>query len=331
MSVVVPTCNRRDRLLALLGDLNRSRHPILEVLIVDSSDQKLRVEDYSGFDRLSVRYIESKRKSVCVQRNMGIRGARGAWVFLCDDDVEIPADYLEKLAAHACSHAEAGAVSGLWLEKEAAGWRSSFPVASARSLLWRHLFQLGIWGEIQARGPLSDWIGDSYRRRGNHISRAGWPVIVDFSGSYFRTPIYTLGASVVKREWLLGSPYDEGLDAHGIGDNYGVAIGFPREGIHVVTDAFVRHHKEQVDRLDDSEAYARRLMALHYFIKSRKELVHVRESFFLWSLFGQIAFHSAMGNRRFARAGLSTLWTVVRGKNSLLARDERACRASGAE
>jgi glycosyltransferase involved in cell wall biosynthesis len=319
LSVVIPTCNRPERLLSLLGDLSRSSHPILEILIVDSSDRALSPADYAQFANLTIRYVRSETKAVCVQRNIGIRGARGTWVFLCDDDIEVPADYVGKLAEHVRAHPEAGAVSGLCLEKTDAGWQSEFPVTSSRGLLWRYVFQLGVWGEIAVCGPLIDRIVERYHRRGNHISGAGWPVLVDFSGKYFKTPIYALGASVVKRDWLLASPYDERLDSRGMGDHYGVAIGFPSEGIHVVTDAAFRHQREQANRLADSEAYARRLMALHYFIKSRKELAHLREPVFLWSLFGQVVFHSATGNRRFARAAASSFLAVAGGRNPLLA------------
>jgi glycosyltransferase involved in cell wall biosynthesis len=329
LSVVIPTCNRPERLLSLIGDLSRSSHPILEILIVDSSDRKLSPADFAQFAKLTIHYVRSEIKSVCIQRNIGIRRARGSWIFLCDDDIEVPADYLGKLAEHVRAHPQAGAVSGLWLEKTEAGWQSEFPVTSSRGLLWRYCFQLGIWGEIAVRGPLIDRIGDRYRRRGNHISGAGWPVLVDFSRPFFKTPIYTLGASVVKRDWLLESPYDERLDSHGMGDNYGVAIGFPPEGIHVVTCAFVRHQREQSDRLADSEAYGRRLLALHYFIKSRDELAHVREPVFMWSLFGQVVFHSATGNRRFARAAVTTFLTVARGRNPLLARRGNGCERPG--
>jgi glycosyltransferase involved in cell wall biosynthesis len=326
VSIVIPTCNRRQRLLSLLADLSRSTHPIREVLIVDSSDDKLRPDDYADFASAPVHYIESARKSVCVQRNVGIQRARGDWVFLCDDDIEVPPDYVAKLAEHVRAHPEAGAVSGLCFEKNEAGWKSEFPAPSARGLLWRYLFQLGVWGEIQPGGPLMDWIAARYRRRGNHISRAGFPVLVDFSGPYFRTPIYALGASIVRRDWLLDSPFDEHLDPHGMGDNYGVAIGFPPEGIHVVTGASVRHHREPAHRLDDAEAYAGRLMALHYFIRSHAELtrMNVQERFFLWSLLGQIVFHAGTRNRRFASAAASTFYTVIRGRNPLLARRDAA-------
>jgi glycosyltransferase involved in cell wall biosynthesis len=325
VSVVIPTCNRRGRLLSLLGDLDRSTHPIREIVVVDSSDHKLRPEDYAGQAHAPVHYVASERKSVCVQRNLGIQRASGDWIFLCDDDIEVPPDYLATLAGHVERHPEAGAVSGLCLEKDGAGWKSEFPVTSAPALLWRYVFQLGVWGAIQPRGPVIDRVADAYRRRGNHISRAGFPVLVDFSGPYFRTPIYALGAAVVRRAWLLDSPYDERLDANGMGDNYGVAIGFPEEGIHVATGASVRHHREPTGRLDDAEAYARRLLALHYFIRSHDELarMNVQERFFLWSLLGQAMFHAGKRNRPFATAAASTLLAVIRGKNPLLASRDR--------
>jgi glycosyltransferase involved in cell wall biosynthesis len=322
VSVVIPTCNRRERLLSLLGDLSRSTHPLCEILIVDSSDERLGSADYAKFAGAPIHYVASERKSVCVQRNIGIRRARSAWVFLCDDDIEVPPDYLGKLAEHVRAHPEAGAVSGLCLERDEAGWKSEFPVTSSRGLLWRYLFQLGVWGELRPRGALIDRIANRYRRRGNHISRAGFPVLVDFSGPYFRTPIYALGASVVRKDWLLDSPYDEHLDPHGFGDNYGVAIGFPKEGIHVVTGAAVRHHRAPEGRPRDAEAYAHRLMALHYFIRSHAALptMDVRERVFLWSLIGQVIFHAGRRNRDFASAAASTFSTVIRGRNPLLAR-----------
>ena len=38
ISVVIPTCNRPQRLLLLLQNLNLSSYPLLEVIIVDSGE-----------------------------------------------------------------------------------------------------------------------------------------------------------------------------------------------------------------------------------------------------------------------------------------------------
>ena len=170
LSVVIPTCNRQERLLSLLGDLSRSTLLPLEVLVIDASDVKLDSAELARFVGLNIRHIESSVKSVCVQRNVGIRSARGEWVFLCDDDIEVPHDYISRLAKHAEDHPEAGAISGIVLEKEGAGWRGTWPVTSCWELLWAHAFGLSMWGEIFARGPVIDGIVNGYRRRGNHIS-----------------------------------------------------------------------------------------------------------------------------------------------------------------
>ncbi len=322
ISVVIPTCNRRDRVLARLHDLGRSTHPVREVLVVDASDRKLDRADLDLFATLPLRYLEAPR-SVCIQRNLGIRAASSPWIFLCDDDIEVPADYLARLAAHIAARPEAGAVSGLFLEDHGRGWTAEFPETSPAVVLWKHLFQLGMWGAIRGERPPLRWISERYRRRGNHISRAGWPVITEMKGPFFRTPIYTLGASVVRRDWLLASPYDEALDSHGMGDNYGVAIGFPAEGIHVVTDASVRHQRAPENRLADGIAQERRLLALDYFIRSRPELAGVSRPWFLWSLIGATVLHGASGNAPVARAFLRTLVRAASGDNPYLGAGSR--------
>jgi len=322
ISVVIPTCNRRDRLLSLLGDLGRSTYPLVEVVVVDSSDIPLSTAELAAFGNLRLRYLASP-KSVCAQRNQGIQRATGSWIFLCDDDVEVPADYLAKLAAHVGAHPEAGAVSGLFLELVAGQWVGQFPVTSWAGLLWRRLFQLGIWGQIQCSGPLGELLSSHYRSRGNHISSAGWPVLTDFNAPFFRTPIYTLGAAMVRKDWLLRSPFDERLDRHGYGDNYGVAIGFPAEGIHVLTSASVHHHKEQAERPSTAAAYSKRILALDLFIASRGDEIGARRGWLLWSLLGNALFHAGTGNAEMCWASLETLTLIAAGRNPYLTQESR--------
>src|ERR1700754_461326 len=143
ISVVIPTCDRKSRLLALLECLAHSLYPIHEVIIVDSGQDRLSPKEIQGFQPLNLKYLFSER-SVCVQRNTGIRQATGDWIFLCDDDIEMPADYLQQVMTHIGQHPEAGAVSGLVLQKEKEGWEAKYPVRSASNLLRAFIFQLSI-------------------------------------------------------------------------------------------------------------------------------------------------------------------------------------------
>jgi glycosyltransferase involved in cell wall biosynthesis len=316
ISVVIPTCNRKQRLLQLLHNLHLSAHPLREVIIVDSGEDRLVTEDFAAFQGLSIYYLGAE-KSVCIQRNKGIRMAKGEWIFLCDDDIEMPADYLQKIANHVALHPEAGAVSGLvkqWVEGE---WNANYIIHSPVALVWSYVFQLSLWGEIRPRNNnvLTRRIAGYYQRKGNHITRAGWPVVTDFAGDYFTTPIYGLGASVVKKEWLLHSPYEEVLDRHGMGDNYGVNIGFPDTGVHVLNDAFVYHHREAENRLKRPLQYYRRMLALHYFMKTKERLKTTSKSWLLWSLTGNILTFIRMRDGNMVRAAVKTFWQITWEQN----------------
>ena len=122
ISVVIPTCNRKTRLLSLLQNLDNSTFPINEVIIVDSGEEKLLSDEYAIFKNLKVQYLSSE-KSVCIQRNIGIQKSKSSWIFICDDDIEVPADYLQKLTDHILQHPETGAISGLVSQKEKILWK----------------------------------------------------------------------------------------------------------------------------------------------------------------------------------------------------------------
>ena len=315
ISVVIPTCNRPQRLLLLLNNLNVSSYRLQEVIIVDSGEEILEPAKYAELTNLSIVYLRSE-KSVCIQRNLGIRRAMGEWIFLCDDDIEVPPQYLTKIAEHVAHHPGAGAVSGMVLQKEDNQWKSSYPIQSTSQLIWKFIFQQSIWGEIQCKKEnfLTRKIATFYQRKGNHISKAGWPVITDLRGDYFESPIYGLGASVVKKEWLMQSLYPEVLDRHGIGDNYGVAINFPAK-IHVLTGAFVYHHQEPINRLYRPLQFFRRVLALDFFVRKNKSLSFVKKTWLLWSLTGNLLEFIFVRDRMMVTPTLKAIWRIASGNN----------------
>ncbi|HEX6846307.1 MAG TPA: glycosyltransferase [Chitinophagaceae bacterium] len=316
ISVVIPTCNRKSNLLALLRNLNDSTFPVQEVIVVDSGEERLLPGEYSALKNIKIEYLVSER-SVCVQRNIGINKATSPWIFLCDDDIEVPASYLQKIAEHISNHPEAGAVSGLVLQREKSEWTGEYIERSATVLTWKYFFQLGIWGTIECKANnfVIKKIKKYYAEKGNHISKAGWPVLTNFSGGHFTTPVYGLGASLIKREWLLKSPYDEVLDKHGVGDHYGVAAGFPAPGIHILTGAYVYHHRDTKNRLQSPLQYYRRALALDYFKGPGQNLHRIKKSWLLWSLFGNLLHTFFSLNAGMSKAAFKSFWIVGFGKN----------------
>jgi glycosyltransferase involved in cell wall biosynthesis len=315
ISVVIPTCNRKSNLLNLLKNLNESTYPLHEIIIIDSGDDNFTTGEFSHFQNLHIEYQRSER-SVCIQRNIGIRKAKSPLVFLCDDDIEVPLDYLQKLTAHISDNPEAGAVSGLVLQKENNKWVSQYNETSIKNLIWKYIFKLGIWGSIEssANNLVSQKLKNYYKQKGNHLSKAGWPVLINFSGKYFITPVYGLGASLIKKEWLLNSLYDEVLDSHGIGDHYGVAAGLPGK-IHIVTDAFVYHHQEKTNRLKTSLQYYRRVLALDHFIRQGRLPEEIKRRWLAWSLFGNFIQSVFSMNFIMLKPAFKSLYIVCFGKN----------------
>ncbi len=322
VSVVIPTRNRKESLFRLLGYLSKQEYPLAEVIVVDSSDQIIPDNELGKqFPALNIIYLTSS-PSVCIQRNIGIRKAESPFIFLCDDDIEFQPDYVSLLMNHIVQ-TNSSAVSGLILQKENGEWTYQYPVSSFSHLLFTFIFQLSVWGNFShlktnfLQRPIFNLIGKFYRWKQNDISFAGWPLLTDFSKPFFRTTIYGLGASIVRKTWLENSLYDEKLDAHGIGDNYGVAVNFPQSGsISVVFDAKALHHQSTDNRLSTDSSQYRRILALHYFMTKNRRFNLINRLFFLWSLVGNLILNRK--NEKTFSAIKEALILILTGKNPYL-------------
>jgi glycosyltransferase involved in cell wall biosynthesis len=319
ISVVIPTRNRPHYMSRVLTTLQQQIRKAEEIIVIDSSDQmEYRQGLKEQFSSLPISWIQAPA-SVCLQRNIGIREASGDWIFLCDDDIELDQDYLAKLEEYSNVNPDCGAVAGCLLQNESGNWVSQYPPRNFGDLLWRFAFQLSVWGDLQSittstwTKPILYMVKQFYRRRGNNVSLAGWPLITSWDQKYFQTKIYSLGANLIKREWLLNSPYDEVLDPSGIGDNYGVALGFPKKNaIHVLCDTHAHHHRAEENRLLHSIAYFRRTLALHYFLKRHRK--RAQRLWFIWSLLGNWI-HQKIRRNELSNATLKAIKLVLTGKN----------------
>lgn len=322
ITVVTPTRNRPEYLERMLGTLSQQTYLPEEVIVIDASDDVAHhAQLKTKFSPLNVILLTAS-PSVCGQRNLGIQQASCNWILLCDDDIELSSDYLEKLVSYATEHPDCGALAGRLLQLEKQGWTDQYPVKNFPELLWRFIFQLPIWGDISnaqpsfLSRPLYYLLACYYKKTGNTSTPAGWPLITQWKSPVFRTSFYSLGANLIKRDWLLKSPYDDVLDPSGIGDNYGVALGFPQvQSIHVLDTVHAYHHRAPENRLKNVLSYYRRMLALSYFMKRHNRFGIGTRLWFLWSLIGNMLGFLLQGKVALLRATAKVFVLVMMNKN----------------
>jgi glycosyltransferase involved in cell wall biosynthesis len=317
ISAVTPTRNRPQHLRALLKSLSTQTHPLIEIIVVDSSDDVQYHRDIlREFAQLPLKFIQST-PSVCIQRNIGILAAKGEWILLVDDDIELDVNYLEDTVSYIKKNPAVGAVAGRLLQLENDKWVDQYPPSHFTGLLFKYIFQLPIWGDLGKfeRNALARPILKSIQKRRNTFTRAGWPLISHWTHT-FQTSVYSLGANVIRRQWLLNSSYDEVLGRNGIGDNFGVAIGFPGDqSIHVINSVRAKHYRATENREEAVSAYFKRVLSLHYFLNRSRRFSRATNKWFYWSLLGNTFYFFMKGKRNYAYASVKALSLMIAGKN----------------
>jgi glycosyltransferase involved in cell wall biosynthesis len=97
VSVLVPTIDRYPYLCTLLGQLARQTVPPLQVIVVDQTPAEARDRTIESWvPGLPLQVIHMERAGQCSSRNLGINVAKGRYILLLDDDVEIEPDLIER-------------------------------------------------------------------------------------------------------------------------------------------------------------------------------------------------------------------------------------------
>ena len=97
INVIVPTRNRKTCLLDLIKNLNLQNHEISKLIIIDSSDKPIKISELKSI--WPIKLIHTEIKSAAIQRNFGLDLVESncRYVAFLDDDVLVPADYLNRL------------------------------------------------------------------------------------------------------------------------------------------------------------------------------------------------------------------------------------------
>lgn len=266
-----------------------------EVIVVSGEEfQPLPELLQNIFPSIQIQVINTE-PSVCLQRNTGIKAAKGKYIFLCDDDIELEPAYIQKLTGFLDNNLQFNIASGLFLEKLNGDWIYEFKVKSDLNLFYKFIFFHSIWSSLDHIKRtiipvfLLNGILKHYRQKGNTITKAGWPLLTSFDDEITPTMIYSLGAAIIRRSNANEIYFDEVLDRSGIGENYGVL--YNRDNIKsmaILKSARAKHHKEQINRLNTPVSYFRRVMAMDYFIrlKGRKNITN--HFCLIWSIFGNL-------------------------------------------
>lgn len=89
ISIIIPTRNRYNYIVDLVGDLKKQTVSEIEIIVVDQSDVKREISD--------VIYIPTDTLGPCKSRNIGAKKASGDILVFLDDDARVEPDFIEEL------------------------------------------------------------------------------------------------------------------------------------------------------------------------------------------------------------------------------------------
>lgn len=323
ISVVIPTRNRPDSLNRLLKSVNAQTLQPNEIIIVDSSDED--IADDLLATKVNLKLLKT-HPSVCLQRNKGIAVAESSYILLCDDDIELPDDYLSTTSEYLKKNPDRGVVTGLWAEPEEGGeWVTQYPVKSLSSLLYSWCFGLSIWGSVSKvetswiAQPIHQALVGYYKNKNNTLTKAGWPMVTEFHFPVNHVAVTSLGSALIRKTHLDGVWFDERLAPNGYGDNYGVCIQFPgHRPVDVLMTCIVKHHHIKVNRNPSEKATYLRTLALHSFIRRSDRFGGFTLFCFYWSLVGQCLKSLFSGNTKMLQAYVKVFGRILTGQNPYL-------------
>lgn len=322
VSIVIPTRNRASSLNRLLQSIELQSVVPSEIIIVDSSDDDI---DSQVSSTTAPQKLIKSQPSVCIQRNIGIEASKGKYILLCDDDIELPSSYIKETTEFLENNPSEGVITGTWSQIHEGKWTTEYPIKSFGKLFYYWLFGLGIWSSLDSVKspfifrPICRSLETFYRRKGNYITKAGWPVNTQYNSPVYKVAVNTLGSSLIRASWLDNVRYDEVLDPHGYGDNYGVCIDFKvKQPINIFTELIVKHHHSKANRATTIVATYRRLLALHLFISTNERFNRLNRMYFVWSAFGRLLEAIMIRDFTLSKSYFRAFWKIVFRTNPYL-------------
>ncbi len=103
-SVIIPTLNEEMYLPHLLHDLERQNKKNFEIIVVDAHSTDKTLDQISNFSRLPITVLNSKKRNVSYQRNLGAQHAKGNYLIFLDADANIPVSFIRTVEKEINKH-----------------------------------------------------------------------------------------------------------------------------------------------------------------------------------------------------------------------------------
>jgi glycosyltransferase involved in cell wall biosynthesis len=98
-SLIMATCDRKDEVENFINSLLVQTHKNFELVLVDQNEDNRVHEIYSRYQgTIAIKYIQSGKKGLSLNRNIGLDSCDGDIIAFPDDDCEYAIDTLEKAA-----------------------------------------------------------------------------------------------------------------------------------------------------------------------------------------------------------------------------------------
>lgn len=94
-SIIIPTLNEENYVTKLLDNLSSQTEKDFEVIIVDANSEDntiLKAQTYCN--QINLKIINTSKRNVCYQRNVGAKNAKGDWIVFSDADNQLPDFFL---------------------------------------------------------------------------------------------------------------------------------------------------------------------------------------------------------------------------------------------
>jgi len=291
IDVVIPTYKRIKNLQLLVRSIDLQSKKPNKVTIVYAGITEEDLKEIVEQSSLNIQLIASE-PSVCKQRNLGIKNSNSKYIFLCDDDIELPNDYLEKLYTFLEESPHYNIASGEEYRLDINNKWSLFTEKLKHYNLWfKYIFGLSVLEDLSSpyyrSNKISNYVSNKLLSQRNNVSPAGWPRICRFDYPVMETTIYSLEASMVRAKYLKNSLYNENLSQYGIGDNYEVILKINNEKkIAVLRDLYFKHYKAPSNRISTLNSYTQRIKELKRVVFYSSFFTMKNRCYFIWSLIG---------------------------------------------